>query len=144
MLDTSGSRLKAMDAEIARQRQQIEAVMAALVTVPGSKALGARLPTEEAKLGQLEAERSALTGTSPLPSQSLGATSAASTSRPLPPEPPGQVTIRRTFAAPASLPCFAPMPLFLASSLTESIRTPVSTSEGGAGMGADRPGPCVW
>ena len=60
LLDTSGSRLKAMDAQIARQRQQIEAVMAALVTVPGSKALGARLATEEAKLGQFEAERARL------------------------------------------------------------------------------------
>ena len=39
--------------------------MAALVTVPGSKARGARLATEEAKLGQLEAERSALTDQRP-------------------------------------------------------------------------------
>ena len=54
-----------MDAQITRQRQQIEAVMAALVTVPGSKARGARLATEEAKLGQLEAERSALTDQRP-------------------------------------------------------------------------------
>ncbi len=64
-LDTSGSRLKVMDAQIARQRQQIEAVMAALGTVPGSKALGARLATEEAKLAQLEAERAALTDQRP-------------------------------------------------------------------------------
>lgn len=49
LLDTSGSRLKSMVAPIARQRQQIEAVMTALVTVPGSKAVGARLATEEAK-----------------------------------------------------------------------------------------------
>jgi hypothetical protein len=49
-----------MDAQIARQRQQIEAVMVALVTVPGSKALGARLATEEEKLAQLEAERATL------------------------------------------------------------------------------------
>jgi hypothetical protein len=54
LLDTSGSRLNVMDGQIARQRQQIEAVIAALVTVPGSKALGARLATEEARLGQLE------------------------------------------------------------------------------------------
>src|SRR4051812_18290241 len=49
LLDTSGSRLKSMVAPIARQRQQIEAVMTALVTVPGSQALGARLATKEAK-----------------------------------------------------------------------------------------------
>ena len=54
-----------MDAQIARQRQPIEAVMAALVTVPGSKVLSARLATKEAKLGQLEAERSALTDQRP-------------------------------------------------------------------------------
>ena len=57
LLETSGSRLKSVDGQIARQRQQIEAVMAALVTVPGSKALGARLAAEEAKLSQLDAER---------------------------------------------------------------------------------------
>jgi hypothetical protein len=54
-----------MDAQIARQRRQIEVVMAALVTVPGSKALGARLATEEAKVAQLEAERDALTDQRP-------------------------------------------------------------------------------
>ena len=65
LLDTSGSRLKVMEAQIARQRQQIEAVMAALVTVPGSKALGARLATEEAQLAQFETERAALTDQRP-------------------------------------------------------------------------------
>ena len=35
-------------------------VLAALVTVPGSKALGGRLATEEGKLAQLEAERATL------------------------------------------------------------------------------------
>jgi hypothetical protein len=65
LLETSGSRLKSLDAQIARQRQQIEAVMTALVTVPGSKALGARLTIEEAKLPQLEAERAALTDQRP-------------------------------------------------------------------------------
>jgi hypothetical protein len=58
LLETSGSRLKTIDGEIARQRKQIDAVMAALVTVPGSKALGGRLATEEAKLAELEAQRS--------------------------------------------------------------------------------------
>ena len=57
LLETSGSRLKTIDGEIARQRKQIDAVMAALVTVPGSKALGGRLATEEAKLAELEAQR---------------------------------------------------------------------------------------
>ena len=42
-----------MDAQIACQQQQIEAVMAAL----SQRALGAHLATEEAKLAQLEAER---------------------------------------------------------------------------------------
>ena len=65
LLDTSGTKIKSIDAQIARQRQQIEAVMTALVTVPGSKALGARLAIEEAKLPQLEAERAALTDQRP-------------------------------------------------------------------------------
>jgi site-specific DNA recombinase len=65
LLETSGSRLKSIDGQIARQRQQIEAVMAALVTVPGSKALGARLATEEGRLTQMEAERATLTDQRP-------------------------------------------------------------------------------
>ncbi|HVY41253.1 MAG TPA: DUF4126 family protein [Polyangia bacterium] len=51
--------------QIARQRQHVEAVMAALVTVPGSKALGAKLATEEAKLLALEAERTAASNERP-------------------------------------------------------------------------------
>jgi hypothetical protein len=54
-----------MDAQIARQRQQIEAVMAALVTVPGSKALGARLAADEMKLAEFEADRAVLTDDRP-------------------------------------------------------------------------------
>ena len=39
--------------------------MAALVTVPGSKALAAKLATEEAKLSELEAERTAASNERP-------------------------------------------------------------------------------
>jgi len=84
-----------MDAQIARQGQQIEAVMAALVTVPGSKALGARLATEEAKLRQLEEERSALTDQWPYaPSRSRPTATGT--------EPPGPSTFRLSWA-PESL-----------------------------------------
>ena len=65
LLETSGSRLKTIEGQIARQREHIEAVMAALVTVPGSKALGAKLATEEAKLSELEAERTATSNERP-------------------------------------------------------------------------------
>jgi hypothetical protein len=65
LLETSGSRLKSIDAQIGRQRQQIEAVMTGLVTVPGSKAIGARLAAEEARLSPLDPERAALTDQRP-------------------------------------------------------------------------------
>ena len=48
-LPRSSSRPKTIEGQIARRREHVEAVMAALVTVPGSKH-GAKLATEEAKL----------------------------------------------------------------------------------------------
>jgi hypothetical protein len=57
LLDTAGSRLKDIEAQIASKRKLLENVTLALLTVPGSKALGAKLAAEEAKLAELEASR---------------------------------------------------------------------------------------